>query len=242
MTKITVYFSFILMLLIPNLIAQNLTIKDLDDNDVGGGNIVVNGVPTDILLELGLKITNNSATSMDIKVKKEEVSVITGSINYFCWGSCYTPDVFVSPNFITIDAGATEGHGFKGDYKSNGIEGETSIRYTFFDMNNTSDEVSVLVKYNIQTATNVGEINNSENYISKVYPIPAKDFVNIQYNFIKVSNIELKIYNLQGVKIEEAIINQKKGTYKLKNYKQGVYFYKFLQKGRVLNSGRIIFQ
>jgi len=241
MTKNILILLSIFILFGSNLIAQNITIKDVDNNDITGGSITVQGVPSDNLLELPLKITNNSGSAIDVKVKKEEISIVTGSENYFCWGSCYTPDVTVSVDFITIDAGATDSHGFTGDYKPKGNEGETSIRYTFFDMNNTSDEAVVTVKYNASNSTKITTVKN-EGYISKVFPVPATNFANIQYNFTNATSIKLKIYNLQGIKIEEIIINKKNGKYELKNYKQGIYLYKFLQKGKVLNSGKFIFQ
>lgn len=234
----------LIFMIIFNVKAQNIALSDFNDNDVTGGELTVQGSPSDDVLEIGLKVINTSSSTIDIKVKKEEVVVISGSENYFCWGNCYTPDVFVSTDFIPIDAGATNTNSFKGDYRPYKNEGQTSIRYTFFNKADEEDKVSVLVKFNASSSTNVSLIKNSKNYVSKAFPVPAKDFVTIKYNFKNVSNVKLEIYNLQGVKFNESNINRSNGEYKLysKSYQKGVYLYQFTEKGKLIDSGKIVFQ
>ena len=227
-----------------NIVAQSINLQDLDNNDVNDGTIRVQGSIDDNLLELGLKVTNTSANDISIKVKKEEVSVIEGSENYFCWKECYAPDVFVSPDFLLVEAGVTKDRSFKGDYKPNQNSGETKIRYTFFDMNNETDKATVLVVFEIPTTTKITPVSNNTSSFSKSFPVPANNFVTIEYNLNQTNNITLQIFNLKGSKIEERTIEQSSGELIINSdsYKSGSYIYQFTKEGKILDSGKFIFQ
>jgi len=87
-------------------------------------------------IEVGVK--NVGSTALDVKTRKFEVSIIPGSVNMFCWGLCFPPYIFESPDPINIAPGETCEE-FSGEYQPNGNSGVSIIRYTFFDMNNPND-------------------------------------------------------------------------------------------------------
>ncbi|OQX97555.1 MAG: hypothetical protein B6I20_12390 [Bacteroidetes bacterium 4572_117] len=235
------YFSFFCTTLV---FGQNIVLKDLADENVSNDTIFHLGNTNDNLLELGLKVINSGTAAIDIKVKKEEIVIVDGTENYFCWKECYTPEVFTSPDFITIEAGATNDRSFKGDYKPNQNNGESKIRYTFFNVADEQDTATVLVVYKVSPPTAINFTENNKNYISKPYPIPANNYVIINYDLQKTTGIKLVIFNLQGIKVDEKHTMQAKGKFVLlsDNYKQGIYLYQFTQNGKLVDSGKIIFQ
>jgi hypothetical protein len=241
--KQNIFLICILAFCLPNIIGQNLSLKDLNDEVVSNDTVYVNGDTNDNLIETGIKITNSSSSSINVKVKKEEISVIEGTENYFCWKECYAPDVFVSPELMTIEAGATNDRSFKADYKPKQKNGVSKILYTFFNTDDTNDLVTVLIVFNVSTATNTLNVDWNKNN-SKPFPVPAKDYTTIKYELANTNDVKFNVFNLQGKKIEERLINQNKGEITLyaNRYKQGIYFYKFIKQGQIIDSGKIVFQ
>ncbi|MCX7696792.1 MAG: hypothetical protein N2Z72_03745, partial [Bacteroidales bacterium] len=113
------------------------------------------GLYTTIVIHI--YVTNQTNQNLPVKVKKAEIQIVPGSENTFCWGQCYIPTVYVSPDAITIPAHTTDDHSFWGEYKPMGHLGVSTIRYTFFVSDNPSDSVAVYVKY-IATPVGINEI------------------------------------------------------------------------------------
>ena len=136
------------ILFLQNLNSQSLTLSDSNGDIPNNSDVNYYGGPDDLLTSY-VFVTNNSAISIDVKVKKVELDIVPGSINYFCWGMCFPPEVYVSPYPISIASGETNDSDFSGDYMPNGAIGTSKIRYVFFDDNNPSDSVCVNVLYHI---------------------------------------------------------------------------------------------
>jgi hypothetical protein len=102
------------------------------------------------LIEERVYITNNSDEDLKLLVKKEELEILEGTMNTFCFnGLCFPPHVFQAPYVLTLEPGQTSGeYDFYGDYYPFGQVGSTLIRYTIFDPENVEDSVSVRIRYN----------------------------------------------------------------------------------------------
>ena len=59
-----------------------------------------------------MQIRNISGTDLNGGVEKEEITGPEGSMNYFCWGLCFSPEVFVSPA-VPMAAGSVSGEGVR---------------------------------------------------------------------------------------------------------------------------------
>jgi hypothetical protein len=105
------------------------------------------------LIEERVYITNNSNEDLQLLVKKEELEILEGTMNTFCFnGLCFPPHVFQAPYVLTLEPGQTSGeYDFYGDYYPNGQVGSTLIRYTIFDPENVDDSLSVRIRYNTIT-------------------------------------------------------------------------------------------
>ena len=52
-----------------------------------------------------MQVRNITSEPMKVLVEKEIIQDLDGVMNSFCWGMCFGPDIFVSPDAIDIPAG-----------------------------------------------------------------------------------------------------------------------------------------
>jgi hypothetical protein len=189
------------------------------------------------------EVTNNGSSDLTVLAKKVENSIIPGSVNTFCWaGLCYAPNVYVSPLSMVIPAGTTTAVGdFSGHYDPQSNEGQSSISYVFFDLNNPNDSVMVTVLYTTGTIGIAANLIKDFN-ISNPYPNPANQVVNFDYTLNKYPNASLKVYSLIGSLVNEKAITSESGTVQMKTdyLPEGFYFYVLSSSGKELKSGRFM--
>lgn len=179
-----------------------------------------------------LAVENISNKNINVKVKKTEISVVPGTENSFCWVMCYDASVLVSTQYITIPAHSINNTDFYGEYYPKGHLGTSIIRYTFFDMNNTSDSASMIAVY---VATPVGIQEMPTNALISLFPNPTNGIVNL--NIDVVDNFILEIFNSFGAKVFEEQIQSNKID--LSILSEGIYFYR-LKVGNQLKASNII--
>lgn len=234
---------FAITLVSLTVISQNIIILDHSGNDIGGTTLIKEGVNTESVVSLELDIKNNSASSMDIKVRKTEIEITPGHDNFFCLGQCYPPSVFESPS-ITIDAGVTlpGSAGFSCDVEPNGNGGITRMAYTFFDADNESDSVQVFVDFQISPYSNSIIENISGNFISEAFPNPATNFVNFNYGYLPTSNASVRIHNLLGSEIMLIGLSNSDNrvTIPVNDLMKGIYFWSFIVDEKVIKTERLI--
>jgi hypothetical protein len=79
---------------------------------------------------------------------------------------------------------------------------------------------------------NVGQLAASDNYLN-AYPIPANDFVNMDYKLAGDQNSgEIEIVDQQGRMVQKIAIDKNQGNLRIpvRNYSNGIYFYKLNSK------------
>lgn len=141
--------------------AQSFTLSDIHGPLTHDTILDVYAFATQDVLEEHIYVTNNSSQELKLLVKKDELEVLDGSMNTFCFnGLCFPPHVFVAPYSLNMPPGHTSGEtDFYGDYYPAGLVGSTLIRYTFFDEDNTDDSVSVQIRYNTLTSLSLSDEN-----------------------------------------------------------------------------------
>ena len=193
-----------------------------------------------VKLEAKVIVNNPQSFPINVKVKKTHISIVDGSTNSFCWGTCFGPSTFESPNAMPIDAGGNSGMLFAGDYNTNGTVGTSIIRYTFFLENDTTDSVAVNVRY----TASLSSINESMEYTYNAYPNPANSIIDIQYSFQGAKEAKLIITNLLGSEIYNANIDIENKNIKVNvsDFNSGVYFYTFIVDGKRHSTKKLIVQ
>jgi hypothetical protein len=226
--------------------SQGLLLLTLGGSPIGNGStIYYSGDTTSyVAIQSHVMVKNNGAVSKQVKVKKIETSLIPGSTNTFCWGTCFGPTTYVSPTTKTIAAGAIDTTDFTGDYTPMGHLGISLITYKFFNIADTTDSVTVVVSYN---ATGVGISNISENKItfSNAFPNPANSYTVFNYNLPQTAtNAKIIIRNLLGSVMNETALPNLEGNAVISTaeLKSGIYFYSLIVNDRIFTTRKLIIQ
>ena len=198
--KRTVLFLCVSVIFGSSVFSQSLSLKYGDD-EVTNDSVYIPGEPTDDLMEWHLKVKNLSDKEIEVKVRKNEIFLVDGSVNTFCWGSCFMPNVYTSPTPVKIAANSTDFNAFAGDYEPYGMEGTSIISYTFYNVQDEADSVMVTAFYQAGTS-GIRDIEDAKENI-RIYPNPVKDRLNIEFPGMMESPLKIRIIDFSGKIIQE---------------------------------------
>ncbi len=244
MKHILPFLLGMLILLQANLsVSQELKILHEDDGnaDVSDSTLFYTGSVEQQYgtIEAHFTVLNDGDQSMDVKVKKYYVNIVTGTANDFCWnGTCLSSTTMISPVAVTLTAGASADD-FDTHYHCMGNEGTSTIRYTAFDINNPSDSVSLTIQY---TAEPTGIEDKSSNIkVSDVYPNPAKEHTAIDYDLPAGSELKVIMYDIIGKQIKDFTCYDK-GTVSinLTALPKGSYIFRYIIDGTITDTQKLI--
>lgn len=208
-----------------NVNAQNLTLSH-SGNDVSNNTLDINGTPSQEIKAI-FNITNTSNSDINIKVKKRVNEDIDGTDNTFCLTSCFSPDVYESPDHYTVGAGqTTSSEVFYVQFYPNGMSGNAQISYEVFNVDNVDDKVTVTVNFNITPSSIYTDGMNAS---IRAFPNPAIG-PKVNFNFslpLGMLNPRLTVYNLLGVKVIEKELDTNIQEFELDISKlsKGIYLY-----------------
>jgi hypothetical protein len=214
--------------------------------DVSGDTVVYcnEDLDSSIIVQGKLWIVNQSGASINGAVRRYEECMVNGTENYFCWDICWSAAVSVSGP-MTIANGDTAKF-FYGDYKSLGNEGASIIRYRFFNDDTPANFNEVYIKFHVGGSClaiadcNVG-LDEEEPYLSSVYPNPASDQINFEYNTAGKDG-SIQIYDITGKQVRNYVVNSgsTKSTIGLEGLHSGIYFYTLNISGKPLATKKFI--
>jgi hypothetical protein len=220
--------------------SQSLTLSHNGTPVTNGSTIDVSG-SVDSMIIVHLKVHNTGSSILTVKVRKEDIYVLPGTTDTYCFaGQCYGGSTPVSP-FSVLIAPGTYDTTFSGDYYPSGQIGVSTFRYTFFDVNNLNDTVSVTVRYS--AALSAPSADPLLSHVSNVYPNPAIDKIFFDYNPSGSTGLRtLIIRDMAGRKVSESDIPNQQGTLEMdvREMESGVYFYSMLQNGKVLLTRKLV--
>lgn len=219
--------------------SQTLSLSDENGSIESGETVYVMGDPTDFIITKEISVTNNGDATVGVVVRKVETDVLAGTSNYFCWGACYAPFVFVSQDTVHIEAGQTTDE-FYGDYTPAGIIGKSTIMYSWWIDENPADSVYVFVEFNASPA-GLGEPANIAEL--KVFPVPASGSVSFEYDLRDASvEAEIVISNLLGAVVTRIPVSGHQGriSVSVADLNDGIYFYNLVNKNESIKTGKFI--
>lgn len=239
----------ILLLLIAAIVVslaantQSLSLSDENGQIPDNGNIyVLSDDPAVSDIVAHVYVTNNSASSVNVKVYRNQISMVSGSWSQFCWFVCFSGDTDTSATVIAIGAGQTNEEDFSGHYWPDGNPGESVVSYTFYNEDNMDDNVTVIVNYKL-SLTGLGEYLAENTTFSAAYPNPADDIVSFDYDLpVEVNNAEVIITNLLGAVVYETSIAGLNGTTRIdvSNLNEGIYFATLRLDGHIANTQKVL--
>jgi|GEM_PF-1045323 len=161
--------------------------------------------------QVDINIKNTSSTTKMYKMRmfydlRHIVSPGDSSNPYFCFaGTCYTPDVFVSPKTETLTANqdaVSNTHPISIHYDEASMAGQSTIRYRLYETSNPSvDLMEFIIKYNDPTAS-IKTNSSLLSYVSDVFPNPSSAKASIVVNALSdLNNGTISIINTLGTVI-----------------------------------------
>jgi hypothetical protein len=167
-------------------------------------------------------IKNTSGSTKSYHAKRYDVVLNkvqadqTEAAAYFCFaGTCYGANVDSSQNALQLSAGqsASQLQGLyqmlNADLDEASSVGFSHVKYTFFNAANRSDSVQISIRYN-DTPTGLKDQGNNLTSLS-VFPVPAKEKVNLTVNTVYGSVSKLVLFNSIGDKVFEKTVSLNTG-------------------------------
>ena len=219
--------------------AQSFQLSDSTGPIANNGSLLKYGLPSADVIISNVFIKNTTANPIPVKVKKVETALLHGAYNSFCWGLCYIPEIFVSPDSLIIEAGATDSINFAGHYFPNGKIGISTIQYVFFSATHPSDSVCVNINYDTYPQ---GISNHYDENLSHAFPNPANNIVNFSFTVNADYDSKLIIRNVFGLMVKEIVVSNESDRLSLNTseWAEGVYFYSFLVDGNLLVTKKLV--
>ena len=87
---------------------------------------------------------------------------------------------------------------------------------------------------------NLTNIETNEKERVKIYPNPAKDFINVDIEATNFKQSEIELFDIQGKLVKKAKLNSKKANrIDVSNLNSGAYTYNVMLNGKTI-SGKVI--
>ena len=239
MLKRLLLYTAIILWTGTGLIAQNLELST-DEGVLEHEEVVeVEGTIDSNLMVFEATVTNTGEDTLQVEAARVENSLVDSTVNYFCWGLCYTPSVDTATQTITIPPGDSTDT-FDGDYEPQGKSGTSSISYYFYDVRNPDNKVGVEVKYVVETS-GIGDENNIITDL-RTYPVPADNHFNVEYNTKEHRRVRLRLSNLAGSVVHERLLNpgDKKTQINTSGLENGLYILTIRVKRTTVRTEKII--
>lgn len=223
--------------------ASYLSLLNDDGEMIEGGNVLrYNTHPDSGEMVVEMQVKNLSDQAIDVMVAKKVLIDLENSMNTFCWGACFPPNVDTCNNPLTIGAGGVNESDFSAHFNPNGVEGVAEIEYMIYDMNNPMDQITIRIAFFSQENTSVEDLSLFAE-MSPVYPNPATSQFSVDYHFEQpFAQSSIEVYDVMGAKV---------GTYEIKglsgkldvntgNFANGVYFCVLKAEGQVVNMNKFL--
>lgn len=232
----------VLIASILNIEAQSFSLE-WDDVILGDTITIKRNSGSSLELVFEAIFHNKTSDSVNIKVARNDILIMEGSVNYFCWEACYPPPIDISGLYMTIPAGGySEDSDFSGHYEINETIGISLVEYTFYNMDNPFENVKIVVKYD-SFITGIHDNILSNIRLSEAYPNPATNFVTIDYDMpSEVDEASVRIVNILGSVVNEQIIESgnKKLRLDVSDLKDGIYFYSIIINDYIFSTKKLI--
>lgn len=187
-----------------------------------------------------MQLRNLTSDDLNVIVEKEVVENLEGTMNFFCWGSCFGPDVMVSPNPVTVVGNSVTGDqdlSFHAMYDED-VYGYVVVKYSAYDERHPDERVSIIVKFH-KSGEGVDD-NFGQMTMSQAYPNPASSMVNFDYDFS--GNLTAVVYNIVGQEVLRQELNTNVGqlSFSVADLNDGIYFCTMLVNGSAATTQKFV--
>lgn len=188
-------------------------------------------------------VINNTAQSMDVKVKRFGTANSCFSSNQICWMVCYAPATSDSPDPVTIAAGDSA-HNFHGWMTPDETEGCCFMKYRFYNANDTTQFSDVTLKYCFSSdcaSATLGTEDLTNTNMLALYPNPVSDFLTAEFS--PIDNVGLiSLADITGKVVKTISLGNQvnKQTINIDGLKDGLYIYTLYNNGKMVGTKKVM--
>ena len=232
-------FTLLLMAIFGYVSAQSLRFE-LDGNVYSEGETIV---CTNDEFGYGeyiqhMQLRNLTSGDLNVIVEKEVIEDLEGTMNFFCWGQCFSSTVFVS-NPVTVVANSlnTDDLSFHTLFDEP-VFGKVQVKYSAYDERHPDERVTINVVFH---KSGEGVHESPTVHFGQPYPNPASSTVNFDYN-LQGSNATAVIYNLVGQEVMRQDINtfERKLSVSVAELNEGIYFCTVMRNGQTFATVKFV--
>lgn len=220
--------------------AQSFELADDFGVLANGAEVYHSGPPDTLQLITWLHLSNISGNTINVLMKKEEISMVPGTTSSICWGGyCYGTGMMVSTFPLTMPPGETE-YGCFGHYGPGGGRGESVVRWTFFNESDPMDSISVTAHYSTYPLANEN-IPDPSGVLSFTGKVPANDQIMVSYSLQPGRQGRIELRNLAGKIISVSRTISLSGTISLSvmSLPSGIYFCTLMVDGKPIVTRKV---
>ena len=188
-----------------------------------------------------MQLRNLTSGDLNVIVEKEIVEDLEGTSNFFCWGMCFSPDVFVSPNPVAVAANSVTGEDALSFhvYFDPSLYGKVQMRYSAYDERHPDERVTINVVF---LKSGVGVREAAAVHFGQAYPNPASSVVNIDYAVNASDKASVSVYNLLGQEVRNQQVNSLQGrlSVSVADLNEGIYFCKLFVNGCAVKTEKFV--
>ena len=170
-----------------------------------------------------MQIRNLTSENLNVVVEKEVLENLESTLNWFCWGMCFGPDTYVSPNGLLVEPNSLNADDLSFHVMfEEPVFGYVVMKYYAYNERNPDEKISLIVKFH---RSGNGVIDNSRPMtMSHAYPNPASSTVH--FNYSCDGNLTAVVYNLLGQEVlrEELNANDGQMSISVDDLQDGIYF------------------
>lgn len=193
----------------------------------------------DSQLNISSEVGTNSTSSVRIKnisdhiitlgVKKIENNIRSSQVSKFCINNDCTEKSIVAGNtFVKLLPGEIF-DGFSAELESGLVPGNSSVKFLFYNLSNTNENIEVELNYTIKEKLEAGILYSSDVVqLSDVFPNPVREQAIFNYKYLNSEKeARLVIHSVLGSVISEFDLSpyESRLTIAVSDYNPGVYFY-----------------
>jgi hypothetical protein len=173
-----------------------------------------------------------------LKIEREKLIEVSGTIDYFCWGiTCYS-DAAVSPNnpWVTptpVDLNPGDSAALTVDFEPHNHGGTVHYRYRLLSSNGKPiDSMDVIYtgSLGIEASAPLAKLS--------VYPNPTNDYLYISTS--NATNYAIKIVDMLGNLVYSSVLKTGFEKIDVTQFQKGVYFVTLNNNGKSITTKKIV--
>ena len=181
-----------------------------------------------------MEIRNLTNNDLGVVIEKEVIEDLEGTMNMFCFGNCYGPDVFVgAPVSVPAQSVSTEDLSFHVFFDA--MEGVVRVKYYAYAQEDPDNKISIVVKFCYGPGAAVSETVAT---MGHAYPNPASSVV--RFNVQGVENANISIYNLLGQEVLSQDVEAGQVSISVADLNEGIYFCNLKVNGQTVSTEKLI--